>query len=429
MNRGFAVFIILALISVILSYVIPDNSKRGFTSALTSYMIADEENKLNYDDTREHLRMPSELPFEYSFDNKEFNNGFEYELNPNIHSGYYHKPQTLKFDSSDTIWYTTDGTLPEKNKTAYLYDDEKGIRLDTGVTNICVRAEKDGKMSRVYVGSYVILGSTEDAFYGYGYNSLDKYDRYIYRSLYKAMSNYETKFDVPFTNVSYQRLYRIFMCVNYDNPLLIQAPLSFVSWSGNKKDVRSIKLIYDFSKEASEYHVEKTKKRAEEILNTADGSESLFDYLLTIHDEILKNAEYDYTLESDGAYEPFGVLTAGSGVCESYSRAYQYLCQCIGVDNLLVVGTSNDEPHMWNMVMLGGEWYHADFTWDDGDGNEIGYYYFAFNDKNLKDYGERTISPEFNENRPILDMYNDSNYYPIPAARGTEYSVSNMLLY
>ena len=62
MNRGFAVFIILALISVILSYVIPDNSKRGFTNALSSYMIADEENKLNYDDTREHLRMPSELP-------------------------------------------------------------------------------------------------------------------------------------------------------------------------------------------------------------------------------------------------------------------------------------------------------------------------------------------------------------------------------
>ena len=50
MNRGFAVFIILALISVILSFVIPDNSKRGFTNALSSYMIADEENKLNYDD-------------------------------------------------------------------------------------------------------------------------------------------------------------------------------------------------------------------------------------------------------------------------------------------------------------------------------------------------------------------------------------------
>ena len=49
-----------------------------------------------------------------------------------------------------------------------------------------------------------------------------------------------------------------------------------MSWSGNKKDVSSIKLIYDFSKEASEYYVEKTKKRAEEILNTADGSESLF---------------------------------------------------------------------------------------------------------------------------------------------------------
>ena len=59
------------------------------------------------------------------------------------------------------------------------------------------------------------------------------------------------------------------MCVNYDNPLLIQAPLSFVSWSGNKKDVSSIKLIYDFSKEASEYYVEKTKKKAEEKLRSA----------------------------------------------------------------------------------------------------------------------------------------------------------------
>lgn len=107
----------------------------------------------------------------------------------------------------------------------------------------------------------------------------------------------------------------------------------------------------------------------------------------------------------------------------------QYLCQCIGVDNLLIVGTSNDEPHMWNMVMLGGEWYHADLTWDDGDNGGIEYYYFAFNDKNLKDYGERTISPELNESRPILEMYSDSNYYPIPAARGTEYSVSNILLY
>ena len=101
----------------------------------------------------------------------------------------------------------------------------------------------------------------------------------------------------------------------------------------------------------------------------------------------------------------------------------------IALTFIVIVGTSNDEPHMWNMVMLGGEWYHADLTWDDGDNGGIEYYYFAFNDKNLKDYGERTISPELNESRPILEMYSDSNYYPIPAARGTEYSVSNILLY
>ena len=429
MNRGFAVFIILALISIVVSYVIPDNSKRSITHAVSSYIVADEDDKLSYNEVREHIRVPVELPFTYSFNDKEFDNGFEYEFNPNVKSGYYYKPQTLKFDCSDTIWYTTDGKLPEKDKTAYLYDPEKGIRLETGVTNICVRAEKNGKMSRVYIGSYVILGSTEDAFYGYGYNSLDKYDRYIYARLYNAMSNFETTFDVPFMNVSYQRLYRIFMCINYDNPLMFQAPLSFGSWSGNKKDVRSIKLNYDFSKEKTEFYVSKTEERAIEILSKADGSETLIDYLLTIHDEILKSAEYDYSLDGDGAYEAFGVLTTGSGVCESYSRAYQYLCQCIGVDNILVVGMSGDDPHMWNMVRLGDDWYHADLTWDDGDNGEIDYYYFSFNDNNLRTYGERTVSPELTDNSAIMDMYSDSNYYPIPAAKGNEYTITNMSVY
>lgn len=429
MNRGFAVFIILALISIVISYILPDNSGRSVKNAVSSYLIADEDDNISYDSIRERLRTPVELQFTYSFDDKEFEKGFEYNFNPNIHSGYYHKPQTLKFECSDTIWYTTDGRLPEKNKTALLYDDSKGIQLDTGIHNICVRAEKDGKMSRVYVGSYVILGSTNDAFYGYGYNSLDKYDRYIYARLYNAMSNFETKFYVPFMNVSYQRMYRIFMCVNYDNPLLFQAPLSFRSWSGNKNDIRSIELRYDFTREQCEYYMAQTEKRAEEILSKADGQDNLIDYLLDIHDEILKNAEYDYSLDGEGAYESFGVLTTGSGVCESYSRAYQYLCQCIGVDNILVVGMSNEEPHMWNMVMIDGKWYHSDLTWDDGDNNEIDYYYFSFNDKNLKEYGERYVSPKLSDNSAILDMYSDSNYYPIPSADGIEYTVTNMFMY
>lgn len=117
MSRGFAVFIILALISIVFSYVIPDNSGRHVTNAISSYVVADEEDKLSYDEVRDHIRMPVELPFTYSFDEKEFDNGFEYEFSPNIKSGYYYKPRTLKFDCSDKIWYTTDGRLPEKIRT------------------------------------------------------------------------------------------------------------------------------------------------------------------------------------------------------------------------------------------------------------------------------------------------------------------------
>ena len=60
--------------------------------------------------------------------------------------------------------------------------------------------------------------------------------------------------------------------------------------------------------------------------------------------------------------------------------------------------------------------------------HDIDYYYFSFNDNNLADYGQRKISPELSDKSAILDMYSDSNYYPIPKARGTKYTVTNMFL-
>ena len=140
MSRGAAVFFILGVIAVVFSFIFPDNSKRSVKNAVSYYLAKDIE-ETDYDYFRERLRSPTELPFEYSFDDKEFDNGFEYEFNPNFKSGPYHKLQTPPFDCNDTIWYTTDGPLTEKNKTAYLYDPEIGIRLETGVTNICGRAE------------------------------------------------------------------------------------------------------------------------------------------------------------------------------------------------------------------------------------------------------------------------------------------------
>ncbi len=85
-----------------------------------------------------------------------------------------------------------------------------------------------------------------------------------------------------------------------------------------------------------------------------------------IHDRIILNASYDTTYCAPHTREAIGVLVYGTGVCESYARAYQYLMYRCGIRVTLVTGvTHSGESHMWNAVEIDGEWYQTDVTWDD----------------------------------------------------------------
>ena len=84
-----------------------------------------------------------------------------------------------------------------------------------------------------------------------------------------------------------------------------------------------------------------------------------------LHDWLIENARYDYTFTY---YSPKGVLLAGKGVCQSFAEAYQLLLNKVGISNKLVSGEANNGTwggHAWNLVNIGGSWYHVDVTWDD----------------------------------------------------------------
>ncbi len=117
-------------------------------------------------------------------------------------------------------------------------------------------------------------------------------------------------------------------------------------------------------------------------------TESMSDYTraLVLHDWLIYNANYDYSYTH---YDAAGVLLYGSGVCDSYARAYQMLCTAAGLECIIVTGTATGEngteSHAWNLVKLGGVWYHVDCTWDDP--NEGGGYerhtYFCLDDETM----------------------------------------------
>ncbi len=96
---------------------------------------------------------------------------------------------------------------------------------------------------------------------------------------------------------------------------------------------------------------------------------------LWLHDWLIYNANYDYTYTY---YYPDGVLLKGTGVCDSYTQAYNLLLNEFNIECKRL--SSEGMDHAWNLVKIDGQWCHVDVTWDDpGEGGHECHTYFGMN--------------------------------------------------
>lgn len=104
-----------------------------------------------------------------------------------------------------------------------------------------------------------------------------------------------------------------------------------------------------------------SEKAAEEIIAQLTPDMDDYEKLKFFHDYLILNCETDKTYAfADTVY---GALVEKRALCEGYSKAFSYLCNLAGIENVIVTGETY-VPHMWNMVKLDGNWYHVDVTWD-----------------------------------------------------------------
>lgn len=98
---------------------------------------------------------------------------------------------------------------------------------------------------------------------------------------------------------------------------------------------------------------------------------------LTAYDRLLDRCLYNREgVYADSAY---GALICGEAACSGYAEAYLLLCEYAKIPCLLVTGSADGVSHAWNLIQLGGIWYHADPAWDDS-GRDLPYHYFLCSD-------------------------------------------------
>lgn len=112
-----------------------------------------------------------------------------------------------------------------------------------------------------------------------------------------------------------------------------------------------------------------------------------------------RNVTYD--LVAPNKFNIIGCLIEKRAVCQGIAYAFKFLCDQLGLQCLIIEGTSKGEGHAWNLVRINQKNYHIDVTWDlFSQEEEPTYFYFCQSDNVMeKDHDwVRTDYPTCNDN-------------------------------
>lgn len=211
----------------------------------------------------------------------------------------------------------------------------------------------------------------------------------LYIKLEKALLEGDSKVNIDISSlfIESDKIFSMLESISYENPEVMY-------YKGAEYSFGKIKLFYSKSAEDIKKHqIQIRDKRKIFFKNNIKEDMSDYEKVITIHDYILENGQYDSRLFSEGevppeSYSTYGILALGVGVCESYAKSMKYLLDEAGIESMIVIGSSKGENHAWNLVNIEGEYYHIDPTWNDPiieDGSDlISYNFFNLNDEQIE---------------------------------------------
>jgi len=108
-----------------------------------------------------------------------------------------------------------------------------------------------------------------------------------------------------------------------------------------------------------------------------------------VHDYVVTNVAYDTSM-NQAVNAPYFALTGGKTLCNGYAMLVHQMLQEANVPVRLISGVaghgSKVENHAWNLVQVGGKWFHLDATWDDPIPDVAGrvlYNYYLLSDREI----------------------------------------------
>jgi len=160
-------------------------------------------------------------------------------------------------------------------------------------------------------------------------------------------------------------------------------------YQGNRQEL-TVKFTYLYNWSQL---TELNKKCDEIIKSLINQTASDYDKEKLLHDYIINHCRYDYqNYKNDtvpnASRTAYGVIVAGTGVCQGYAEAFNVLCRRAGLASLIITGQAFGEDHAWNLIRVAGRYYQADVTADDpvneNGTDSLSYIYFNLSDQEMQ---------------------------------------------
>ena len=217
----------------------------------------------------------------------------------------------------------------------------------------------------------------------YYYSKMNKIQQSVYHSMKVGLLELASSFFV--IRLDGKELQEVFLKLRLDCPEIFYV----VSFRYRcQKEAANAEIIpeYLFDKKKIKEHQKAMTARVAKLIRPAY-SMTEWEKEKYIHDFICTNVYYD-KLKKPYSHEIIGPLGQGVGVCEGIAKAVKVLCDALSIWCIVVISEANPDKnikyrHAWNVVKIGGEYYHLDATFDNNlSGEEIlRYDYFNRSDK------------------------------------------------
>lgn len=216
------------------------------------------------------------------------------------------------------------------------------------------------------------------------------------KKIISAYQSYQTEVDVSSYNLNYATEYEelkgmMGKVVNETPDLFYAATTYTVSRNSATNQIVKIGLGYTdaYKKTNGSVRIAKIKKTrkkinvaVQEALKSVNNSMTKLEKAMVLHDYIIRKTTYADKLSQQYRLTEEGVFLKNKANCQGYSLAYGILMEKVGIPVQYV--SSEEMSHMWNMIKLGGKWYHVDVAWDDPiDANSSLDQYGLVNHKNF----------------------------------------------